>query len=347
LGLTPELLLTRGVLYVRTGGQFTRLADGEPTARGPYGVSALDAATGKTLWRYKGADKGLTNIALPAADIVALADRDDLIFLDAATGKRRAKVEHKVEGAAFVLLNERGELVVGGRNEVAAFDAATGRNTWRARHTPPGRGLLRTVAAVAARAASLYFRYGGAATTVFRGAQLLNAAGSLRWSGLAAHATLPDLTDLAANYSRDYAREYARSRLSTFGVLARARQAADAPRSLSLPRPSVSLPRPSVDVEERLLDRLDPARQLERLSRVLLRTRRLAALRGEWMYFYTELGGRVGGRGLLGVNLNTGADERAVRLSDPDERFISDETLRLLYVSQGNRLRAYALDARE
>src|SRR5687768_5963187 len=45
LGLTPEMVLAGGVLYVRTGGQFTRLEDGETVARGPYGVSALDAAT--------------------------------------------------------------------------------------------------------------------------------------------------------------------------------------------------------------------------------------------------------------------------------------------------------------
>jgi len=32
-GLTPELVLAPGVLYVRTGGQFTRLKDGEVVAR--------------------------------------------------------------------------------------------------------------------------------------------------------------------------------------------------------------------------------------------------------------------------------------------------------------------------
>ncbi|HYO62065.1 MAG TPA: PQQ-binding-like beta-propeller repeat protein, partial [Pyrinomonadaceae bacterium] len=183
LGTTPEMWLASGVLYVRTGGQFTRLEDGEPQARGPYGISALDAATGRTLWRYKGADKGITNMALPDASTLVVADRDDLIFLDTRSGERRHKVEHKVERAAFVLLNEGGQLVVGGRNEIAAFDP-DGRARWRSRHNPPGRGLLRTVGAVAARAASLYFRYGGAATTAFRGAQLLRAAGGLRWSGL-------------------------------------------------------------------------------------------------------------------------------------------------------------------
>lgn len=331
LGLTPEMVLTTEALYVRTGGQFTRLRDGETVERGPYGVSALDPESGKIRWRYKGADKGITNIALPNPQTVIIADRDDLIFLDAATGKRRLKVSHGIERAAFVLLNERGEAVVGGTNEVAAFDVQSGRQLWRARHTPPGRGLLRTVAAIAARAASLYFRYGGAATTVFRGAQLLGAIGSLRWSGLTTHLTLPDLTELAASNAREYARE----QLKTYGILSRARQgAAVAQRNLSVPRPSV-------DVEERLFDRLDPARQLERLSRFLWRRRRLAALRGQWLYFYTDL--RTGGHGLVGVNTNSGESARSVRLDEPDERFISDEVAGLLYTAKDNRLLAYRL----
>ena len=337
LGLTPEMYLANGVLYVRTGGQFTKLGEAEAEARGPYGVSALDAATGKVLWRYKGADKGITNLALPDPGTVLVADRDDLIFLDAATGKRRAKVSHKVERAAFLLLNERGEAVVGGTNEVASFDAAGGREAWRARHDPPGRGVLRTVAAVAARAASLYFRYGGAATTAFRGAALLNTVRSLRWSGLAAHATRHSLTSLAERRAREYAGE----RFAAFGLLSRARQL---PAVL---RPEISAPRPSIDVEERLLDRLDPALRLEQLSRHLWRRRRLAALRGNYMYFYTELKTAGGGRGLAGVNLDTGRVGRAVRLSDPDERFVSDESANLLYSAKGDRLFAHALDTPE
>src|SRR5256714_889196 len=290
LGLTPEMILARGVLYVRTGGQFTHLSDGASVARGPFGVSALDAATGKVLWRYKGADKGITNIALPDASTVAVADRDDSILLDAATGKRRAKVSHGVEAAAFLLLNERGELVLGGKNEVAAFDSASGENIWRERHDPPGRGLLRTFAAVAARAASPYLPYGGAASTAFRGAQLLGALGSLRSSGLAAHATLADLTSLASDYSRTYAR----ARLSTFGVLSRARP--NSPTATNV----LTGPRRSEDVEQRLLDRLDPASQFARLPRFLMRTRRLAALRGRWMYFYTDV---RGGHGLVAAHI--------------------------------------------
>jgi len=340
LGLTPEMILAGRIIYVRTGGQFARTSGEEPASRGPYGVSALDAETGKTLWRYKGADKGITNVALPDASTVAVADKDDLIFLDASTGRRRAKVSHGVEGAAFLLVNEGGELVVGGRNEVAAFASATGRLAWREKHNPPGRGILRTVAAVAARAASLYFRYGGAVSTAFRGARLLSSVGSLRWSGLSSHATFADLTSLASGYARDYAvdsaRDYARSRFSTFGALSRARQGAGVNVT--------SRARPSIDVEQRLLDRLDPANQLARLSRMLWHRRQLAALRGQWMYFYTDT---RAGRGLVGVNVNTGEPSRSVRLSDPDERFISDEATGLLYVSKGERMQAYPLDSRD
>ena len=332
LGLTPEMILTRQVLYVRTGGQFTRLRDGETVERGPYGVSAIDVDTGKVLWRLKGADKGITNITLPDAATILVADRDDLIVIDASTGKRRSQASHKVEKAAFLLLNERGEAVVGGRNEIAAFDFAAGRNVWRSRHNPPGRGLLRTVGAVVARAASLYFRYGATGTTAFRGVRLLNTISSLRWSGLAAHVTLPSLTSVASNYSREYVAE----RFSSFGMLSRARDVSN----IRPPRP----PRPSIDVEERLFDRLDPAHQLERLSRFLWRRRRLATLRGDWMYFYTQL---PNGSGLLGINVNTGVAERAVRLTDLDERFVSDEVANLLYTARNNRLFAYALNERE
>ena len=319
LGLTPEMILTRQVLYVRTGGQFTRLRDGETVERGPYGVSAIDVDSGKVLWRYKGADKGITNITLPNAATILVADRDDLIVIDASTGKRRSKAAHKVEKAAFLLLNERGEAVVGGRNDIAAFDFAAGRNVWRSRHNPPGRGLLRSVAAVAARAAALYFRYGRDGDVGFSRRSL-------------AHATLPSLTSMASNYSREYVTE----RFSSFGLLTRARQVSN----IRTPR----IPRPSVDVEDRLLERLDPAHQLERLSRFLWRRRRLATLRGDWMYFYTELNS---GNGLRGVNVNTGAADRAIRLSDLDERFINDEAANLLYTAKSNRLLAYPLNERE
>src|SRR5690349_20526726 len=186
LGLTPEMFLLGDLLYVRTGGQFTRLKDGETTERGSYGVSAIDVRSGKVLWRYKGADKGITNLVMPDRNTIAIADRDDLIFIDASNGKRRSKVSHKIEGPSFGTLNENGNIVIGGQSEIAAFDPVSGRQLWRVRHTPPGRGIFRTVAAIAARAASLYFRYGGTAVTAFRGAQIARAAAGLSWSGLGA-----------------------------------------------------------------------------------------------------------------------------------------------------------------
>src|SRR6266545_3448751 len=106
LGLTPEMILVNDVLYVRTGGQFTRLKDGETVERGSYGVSAIDARSGKVLWRYKGADKGITNIVMPDAGTIVIADRDDLIMIDAANGKRRGHWPHKIKGASFALLND-------------------------------------------------------------------------------------------------------------------------------------------------------------------------------------------------------------------------------------------------
>jgi hypothetical protein len=188
------------------------------------------------------------------------------------------------------------------------------------------------------------------ASTAFRGVQLLNTLNGLR-SGLTLHSALPSLTTLASNKATEYARnkvaEYARERIATFGMLARVREMSTS--RLPTSRPRVTLPRPSVqvksgDVEDRLLEKLDPAHQLERLSRILLRTRRLAALRGDWMYFYTDLGR---GNGLLGVNINTGADERSIGMSAPDDRFISDDVVQLLFVSQDNRLLAYSLSGQD
>jgi outer membrane protein assembly factor BamB len=339
LGLTPELMLsttsTGKVLFVRTGGQFTRLKDGDVAERGPYGVSAVDPATGKILWRYKGADSRLTNLALPDAATVLVADRDELIAIDTATGKPRVRVKHRIEHAAFVLINETGQAVVGGRNEIAAFDLARSEQAvWRTRHEAPGRGVLRTIGAIAARSASLYFRYGGVATTAFRGAQLASSISSLRWSSLASRVVLPNLTDYAAGA----AREYVTSNLKPYGILVRAQRTRSAIAAIRSPQITVD-----VDVEERLLDRLDPSHQLDKLSRFLWRRQRLAVVRGQHMYFYTELKSG-GGRGLAGVNLNTGETQRHIRLNEPDPRLTTDEIVGLLYAAQGDRLFAHSFE---
>jgi len=318
LGLTPEMVLAGDVLYVRTGGQFTRIKDGDTIERGSYGLSAIDARSGKVLWRYKGADKGITNLLVPGPDVLAIADRDDLIFVDAQTGKRTMRVSHKIERASFGLLNERGDVVIGGQNEIAAFDPANGRQLWRARHTPPARGIFRTVAAIAARAASLYFRFGGTAMTAVRGMQIARTVGGLSWSGLTARSSISNLQALATASRRDYSLPA----LKRFGPQRGGRTSG---------------------LEERLIDRIDPSHQLERLSRFLWHRERLAALRGQWMYFYTDLKTRDG-NGLAGVNINNGRTDREIRLSDLDERFVTDEVLGLVFSASGNRLYAQRLN---
>lgn len=251
LGNCAEMALVGTTLFVRTGGQFTRLKDGEAESKGPYGVSAIDTRNGETIWRYKGADKGLTNFAFADAGTILIADRDDLISIDARSGKRRDKVEHKIEKAQFVLINERGDAVVGGRDEIAAFQVSGPRshvpslslpNTlgftsartvgtrdlgqgtselWRVRHKAPSRGAFRIIAGIALRATALYFRYGGFATSAIGfargGLNLMSAANSFRWSGLRSRFGSFDLTTLASNSARNYVTR----RIYSFGSFAR------------------------------------------------------------------------------------------------------------------------------
>ncbi|HEY7913147.1 MAG TPA: PQQ-binding-like beta-propeller repeat protein, partial [Blastocatellia bacterium] len=330
LGLTPEVILVDDVLYVRTGGQFTRLRDGETVERGPYGVSAIDARTGKTLWRYRGADKGITNIALIDEGTLLVADRDDLFSLDARTGKRLSKSSHGVERAAFVLVNERGHAVVGGASEIAAFDSTVSKLVWRARHKAPGRGLFRSILSVALRAASLYFRYGGPVSAAFRGVRIAQAVTGLRWSGIA-RGIGPSLTSLATNA----ARERITARFKPLGIAARINDLKNRRAFTQL-----DYGPDEADIAERLIDRLDPASQADRLSRFLWHRREVSQLRGRWIYFYTGLK-RRGGNGLAGVNVNTGETEREIRLSEPDLRFVTDEVAGLLYAAKGDRLFAH------
>ncbi len=341
IGNAAEMALIGSTLYVRTGGQFTRLKDGELEPKGPYGVAAIDAANGEVKWRFKGADKGLTNFVFADASTILIADRDDLISIDARTGKRKEKVEHKVERAQFVVLNERGDAVVGGSDEIASF--AAGREVWRARHKAPGRGALRVIAGIALRATALYFRYGGFATSAFGiargGLNLASAANSLRWSGLRSRFGSFDLTTLASNS----ARSYISSRIYTFGSLGQTANLANRASGIQLIRGTITrrITPSGADVRESVLDRLDPTRYADRLSGYLLRRKRLAELRGSHMYFYTDLKKPFDRKGLVGVNIHTGADARYIMASDPDPQFVMDETVNLLYSADGNKLQAF------
>ncbi len=350
LGNAAEMVLIGTTLFVRTGGQFTRLKDGEIVSKGPYGVSAIDAKNGKTLWRYKGADKGLTNFVFTDANTVVIADRDDLISIDAKSGKRLANFEHKIEKAQFVLVNERGETVVGGKDMIAAFRDK--REVWRVKHKAPDRGVFRIVAGIALRATALYFRYGGLATSAIglarTGFSLAGTINSFRWSGLRTRFGSFDLSTLASNSARNYVS----GRIYSYGSFARTPGLLNRVSGLQVITPSnirgrviggiVDRATPSrAEVRESVLDRLDPVRQVERLSDYLLRRKRLAELRGNHMYFYTDLPKPFDRKGLVGVNIHNGRDGRYILNSDPDSRFVTDETLNLLYSANGSRLQAF------
>src|SRR5687768_880472 len=393
LGNCAEMALVGTTLFLRTGGQFTRLKDGETESKGPYGVSAIDTRNGETLWRHKGADKGITNFVFADANTILIADRDDLVSIDAKTGKRRDQVEHKIEKAQFVLINERGEAVVGGRSEIAAFGlgarfahrsvppalaggrASAYRNVdfvfgaappataggtasfnevWRSHHKAPSRGAFRIIAGIALRATALYFRYGGLATSVIGlargGLSLMSAANSLRWSGLRSRFGSFDLTTLASNAARNYVTR----RIYSFGSFARLPNIAGRIGDFQVITPSsirgrvtraiIDRATPSqTEVRESILDRLDPVRQVERLSSYLLQRKRLAELRGGHMYFFTDLPKPFDRKGLVGVNVHNGRDSRIVLVSDPDARFVTDETVGLLYSADGGRLQAFEI----
>ena len=387
LGVTPEMAVVGNVLYVRTGGQFTRIRDGEIEEEGAFGVSAIDTRSGKTLWRYKGADKGLTNFVFADANTILFADRDELIKIDARTGKKIEEFEHDVEKAQFVLINESGAAVVGGRDEIAAFSISdfgfrnsdlknsvnefeslsntasyrsnfnpksgfsNPKSLWRVKHKAPARGVFRIVAGIALRAAAIYFRYGGLATSalnILRGANVARSVLSLRWSGLRSRFSSFDLTTLAANS----ARSYVTNQISVFGIAARTPNLLNRLNGLQLVTPagirgkivSGALQRatPSrADIQESIFERIDPIRQVEKLSDYFLRRKRLADLQGNYMYFYTDLPKPFDKKGLIGVNVNTGRNARFILVSDPDPRFTTDETAGLLYSADGNRLQAF------
>lgn len=370
IGNAAEMALVGNTLFVRTGGQFTRLKDGEAQAKGPYGIAAIDTRDGDVKWRYKGADKGLTNFVFADPRTVVLADRDDVITLNAETGRKRDSFEHKVERPQFILLNEAGNIVIGGRDELAAFavrgdsraarienrgvrmygfdSTATtdkGRELWRVRHKAPGRGAFRIIAGVALRATALYFRYGGLATSAFGlargGLTLAGAANSFRWSGVRSRFGSFDLTTLASRAARNYLSD----QIYTFGSLARTAGVATRANGVRVIRGGIArrITPSRAEVRESVFDRLDPARYADRLSDYLLRRKRLSELRGNHMYFYTDLDRPFDRKGLVGVNIHTGKDSRFILASAPDPNFVTDETLDLLYSADGDKLQAFEI----
>ncbi len=354
LGICAEMAQVGNVLFVRTGGQFTRLKDGDAVNKGPFGVSAIDTKTGKTIWRYKGADKGLTNFVFADVNTIMIADKDDLIAIDSKSGKTISKREHKIVKAQFVLVNERGQAVIGGQDEIAAFENGSRAAVWRVRHKAPARGVFKIVAGIALRAAAIYFRYGGLATSAIGlargGLNLVAAANSFRWSGLKSRFGSFDLTTLASNAGQNYVTK----RIYAYGSIGRVPSLASRFPGMQISIPNATDLRgkvigraidrvtpSSTNVRESIFDRIDPLRQIEKFSDYLLRRQRLSELRSNHMYFFTDLPKPFDKKGLIGVNVQTGHDARFALVSDPDPQFVTDETSGLLYSANGERLQAF------
>jgi hypothetical protein len=212
------------------------------------------------------------------------------------------------------------------------------------------------VTGIALRATALYFRYGGLATSALsfaRGAINLRSALALRWSGLKTRFSSVDLTTLASNSARNYVSQ----KIRVFGIASRTPNLLNRINGLQISVPNVPnalnirgqiigrvIDRATptrADVQESLLTRIDPIRQVEKLSDYFLRRRRLSELRGNYMYFFTDLPKPFDKKGLVGVNVHTGQDARFVLISEPDTRFTTDETVGLLYSANANRLQAF------
>ncbi|MCX7640258.1 MAG: PQQ-like beta-propeller repeat protein [Pyrinomonadaceae bacterium] len=332
LGVCAEMALLKGVLYVRTGGRFTRLEDGQVEERGPFGISAVDTKDGKTLWRFKGADKGITNFVFADEDTLSFADKDDLIVIDAKTGKKKAEIDHKVKQAQFVLVNESRELVVGGSEELAAFKVGSDGQlavAWRVKHSPPSRGILGKIAKVALRATAIYFRYAPTSSFLgfFRGASLSQKA--LRWSGLKFRFSSFDLTTLATNSINN---QISKS-VSLFGVGARFK---DKISGLQVIERS--------GVRGRVVEGGSVFR--DNFFRYLSRRADFAKLRNNHIYFYTDLPKPYDEKGLIGINVHTGKNERFITVSDPDLNFVIDDEEGLFYQARGNKLQALRIEKR-
>jgi hypothetical protein len=206
---------------------------------------------------------------------------------------------------------------------------------------------LRIIGGIALRAAAIYFRYGGVATSAFglarNGLNLANTVNSFRWSGLRSRFGSFDLTTLASNSAKDYLT----AKFYSYGAVARTPGLLNRVPGLQIQRPNAAmlgrLAPSRAEIKESVLDRLDPVRQVERLSGYLLRKKRLSEIKGNYMYFYTDLPKPFGRKGMAGVNVHNGRDSRFILASDPDERFVTDDTLNLLYSAEGSRLQAFEI----
>ena len=108
-------------------------------------------------------------------------------------------------------------------------------------------------------------------------------------------------------------------------------------RQDSLPCPVSCLRLPFPSLVSRLLK--SPQRRRDsRLSAVAATDQRAA----KQLYVFLHRPCKaVQSKGLVGVNIHNGVDSRFILDSDPDEQFVTDETVNLLYSADGNKLQAF------
>jgi len=173
-GAIAEMKLDGDVLYSRLGGAFYDFSKREYVNKKPFGVAAVDAKTGGTLWYYDKADDSITNMAiLPDLKTVLVADAKSLIGLDTTSGGKvkesyKVKLEFKNNlGAAATAAKvakfgfgglsaigkgggddrdepvalyrrENGTVVVAGKQHLLAFDPRSRQIVWSVKYEAPG-----------------------------------------------------------------------------------------------------------------------------------------------------------------------------------------------------------------
>lgn len=129
LGLVPLLLMENGIIWAQRGGFFFNPNKNEWVSRGPFGVSAIDAANGKLIWDYRLGKDSLANMVL-FEDRVIIADSKNIIALDKFNGTLLYSKELGIEGPMFGSKNSEGNAVFWSTKRVVAFTPDKGIKLW-------------------------------------------------------------------------------------------------------------------------------------------------------------------------------------------------------------------------
>jgi len=94
----PEMVLNNGTLYGRMGGVFFEPTKREYHVKKPFGVVAVDGASGEVRWRFDGAKDAITNMHIdPAANVLLIADAKHLIGLSLDASGNKVKEAYKIQ----------------------------------------------------------------------------------------------------------------------------------------------------------------------------------------------------------------------------------------------------------